>query len=285
VPGRWPQGLAAFTMACVNVSLLHRAAFVACCVIFTNTAHAHDTWLAPKQFHVERPAEVVLTVSSGMEFPNLDHAIKPDRVALARQRTGAGDTADLTNRFEAAHALELRGRAAEGVTTFWTVLHPRPSEIKPEQVVEYVEHLGLADPAAATGAWERSGRAAVKYRYIKYAKSFTRAGTGMMDARAWAPVGMRLELVPETDPTHAKAGGSIRFVLLDRGKPLARYPVALVSEGKAKSFVTDAKGRVSIDIAKAGAHMLRATTLVDSAEPETRWDVHFATLTFFVSDV
>jgi uncharacterized GH25 family protein len=267
----------------MNASSLHRVASVACFVILTSAAHAHDTWLAPKQFHLERPGEIILTVSSGMEFPKLDHAIKPDRVASARGRVTAGGTTDLTNRSEAAHALELRGRAAEGVTTFWTVLHPRPSEIKPEQVVEYVEHLGLPDPTTATGAWERSGRPAVKYRYIKYAKSFTRAGTGRADARGWAPVGMRLELVPETDPTRAKAGGSIRFVLLDRGKPLGRYPVALVSAGKAKSFVTDAKGRVSIDVAKPGAHMLRATTLVDSAEAETRWDVHFTTLTFFVT--
>lgn len=264
------------------MTLLHRLAILACVAVAAVSAHGHDTWLAPTQYVAAKPADMILTLSSGMAFPKLDHAIKPERLATAKQRTASGVTSDLRERSEAAHALELRARAADRVSTYWTVLHPRPSEIKPEQVREYVEHLGIADPRAAIAAWEQGGRPALKYRYIKYAKSFVRAGD-TAEPRSWSAVGMQLELVPESDPTRVTAGASIRFLLLSEGKPLARYPVALVHESGTKTFVTDAEGRVTVGIEGSGPQMLRATTLVDSAAPDARWDVHFTTVTFFAA--
>ena len=244
--------------------------------------HAHDTWLAPDRARAAAAGPVTLSLSSGMEFPKLDHAIAPDRVASAKWQR-AGDRGALPTGTSAAHALEFRADAAQGITIYSVVLHPRPSKLKREQVREYVDHLGIPNAKEVFAAWEQSAKSEeTGYRYMKYAKTFVRTGASD-SSRAWAePAGMRLELIPQNDPTAVTSGGTLDVVLLDRGKPLPRYPVALLRE-RAKepvSAVTDAEGRVRLTLPAAGRYMLRATTLEPSADTTARWDVHFTTMTF-----
>lgn len=247
---------------------------------------AHDTWIAPDRFHVAAPARVTLSLTSGMEFPKLDHAIQKDRIAIAKLRTSGGDDVDLEASAPGPNALELVSQLkTPGVTVLWIVLHPRPSELKPEQAREYVEHLGLADSESVIAAWERKPEPkSLRYRYTKYAKTFVRVAGREARDNWTTPVGMRLELVPEDDPTRRRAGDSIHFVLLDRGRPLAKYPVFLVREGKNDpvSYTTDHQGKLRASLPGAGRYMLRAATLEASSVPDTEWDVHFTTVTFEV---
>lgn len=243
-------------------------------------AFAHDTWLAPERYHQVSPGAVTLSLTSGMSFPELDYAIKPDRVGAAKARNALGETADVETTSEKEHALELTGTVGDGVTTFWATLHPRPSELEAEQVREYVDHLGLSNPEEVLAHWETKGAAGVNYRYIKYSKTFVRAGVAK-ENQVWSEAtGMRLELVPETDPTRLTVGGTPRFLLLEEGKPLPRYPVSVIHDGGTRVYRTDAEGRLTIDVPAAGPYLVRGTTLVPSAVRDTEWDVHFTTLTF-----
>jgi uncharacterized GH25 family protein len=243
-------------------------------------ALAHDTWLAPDLYHRVSPGAVTLSLTSGMNFPDLDHAIKPDRVAVAKARDASGRTADMKTMTEREHALAFRRDVAGGVTTFWVVLDPRSSQLEPGQVREYVEHLGLLDTEAVMTAWEKKGKANVQYRYIKYSKTFVRAGQAKTDDGWSEPAGMRLELIPEEDPTRLRAGQTLRFLLLDEGTPRAEYPVSVIAAGGTRAYRTDDRGRVTIDVAAAGPYLVRATTLTPSAVPNAEWDVHFTTLSF-----
>lgn len=245
---------------------------------------AHDTWLAPARFHAVRPEVVTLSLSSGMEFPKLEHAIATDRVAAARWRS-VRSRGDLPSGASAAHALEWQAEAEKGVTVFSVVLHPRPSKLKREEVREYIDHLGIPNADAVFAEWERTSKQEeTGYRYMKYAKTFIRAGA-TDNSRVWAePAGMRLELVPQNDPTALLSGATLDVLLLEQGKPLARYPVTLLVEGaKAPTVaVTDAEGRVRIALPSSGRSMLRATTLDTSTEKASAWDVHFTTMMFKV---
>lgn len=246
--------------------------------------HAHDTWLAPDRFRAAAASPVTLSLSSGMEFPKLDHAISPDRVASASWQT-ARNRGALPNGTPAAHALEFRADAAEGITVYSVVLHPRPSKLKRAQVREYIDHLGIPNANEVFAAWEQTAQPEeTGYRYMKYAKTFVRT-VAPGSSRAWAePAGMRLELIPKNDPTSMTSGGRLDVLLLDRGKPLPRYPVALLREGAKEpvSAVTDAEGHVRLTFPLAGRYMLRATTLEPSADPAAKWDVHFTTMTLQV---
>lgn len=244
--------------------------------------HGHDTWLAPDRYHAAAPGPVTLSLSSGMEFPKLDYAIAPDRVASANGQTALHRGA-LPAGTSSAHALEFRADAVQGITMYSVVLEPRPSKLKREQVREYVDHLGIRSADEVFAAWQQTAKTEeTGYRYMKYAKTFVRIGASD-PSRAWArPAGMRLELVPQNDPTSVTPGSTLDVVLLDRGKPLSRYPVSLLREGGKDPFtaVTDAEGRVRLGLTAAGRYMLRAAVLEPSADVSAMWDVHFTTMTF-----
>lgn len=247
--------------------------------------HAHDTWLAPSQYRAAAASPVTLSLSSGMEFPKLDHAIAADRVASAKWQT-ASNRGELASGQSAEHALEFRADARDGITVYTVVLHPRPSKLKREQVREYIAHLGIPNADAVFEDWQRTSKSEeTAYRYMKYAKTFVRTGTADASRVFAEPAGMRLELVPRQDPTSLAAGGTLDVVLLDRGKALARHPVALLREGSKEPIAatTDAEGRVRLALPASGRYMLRATVLEPSEDKTTAWDVHFTTMTFEVS--
>ena len=247
---------------------------------FAWQSSAHDTWLVPERFHRSESGAVTLSLTSGMEFPQLEHAIKRDRVAIAEARGESGRLVEVRVSGDAAKSLTLKAQAPRGVTAFWVVLQPRPSELKAEQVREYVDHLNVPDPAAMYEAWRKKGATALNYRYTKYAKTFVRAATSG-GSRSWSDaVGLRLELVPENDPTRLTAGQTLRLVLFDEGKARWRHPVSVINGGATRMYMTDDDGRVTIDVRSAGQYLVRATTVEPSAIPTSEWDVHFTTLTF-----
>ena len=55
-------------------------------LVFTMAASAHETWLAARLPSVSVGQMVHLDVTSGMSFPELDYAIRPERVNVASFR-------------------------------------------------------------------------------------------------------------------------------------------------------------------------------------------------------
>lgn len=272
---------------CENAALMNgrsRSLALVSLLVLAAPIHAHDTWIAPAEYRATAAGPVTLSLSSGMGFPELDHAIATDRVAAAKWRSVQG-SGDLSSPSPGAHALQWEAKAGEGVTQFSVVLHPRPSKLKREQVREYIDHLGIPNADAVFAEWQRTSKSEeTAYRYMKYAKTFVRAGAAAASSEWATPAGMRLELVPQSDPTSLEAGGTLDVVLLDRGKPLARYPVAMLCEWAKDPIgaTTDAGGRVRIALPSSGRCMLRATVLGPSEDKAAAWDVHFTTMTFDV---
>ena len=65
------------------------------------------------------------------------------------------------------------------------------------------------------------------------------------------------------------------------GAPLAGFPLNAVAanETKGETRQTDAEGRVSFRLNKAGAWLLRGTDIRKSTKPDTDFESHFVTLT------
>lgn len=246
-------------------------------------ASAHDTWMVPNASGVRPGSVLTLDLTSGMSFPVLDHAIKPDRIARASLRL-SGKATEIHDRSPAKNSLRLSAAAREnGIATIWVDTKPKDIELRPEQVREYLGEIGVWDTVGRE--WEKGGPKSWREIYTKHAKTFVRVGDPGAD-RSWAEsVGAVLEIVPESDPTTLRAGDEFPVRVFWEGQPLPDFPLGLVGAGEKTGAIrkTNSAGQVSFALGRAGWWLLRGTRLTRSAQVEVDWESHFATLTFLVT--
>jgi uncharacterized GH25 family protein len=245
-----------------------------------SAALAHDTWILPAPGSVRPGAAVSFDMTSGMAFPTLDHAIAADRLAAASFRL-RGKTFEIPTRTASAHALKLTATLGEsGIAAVWAESKPKFIELTPKQVDEYLEEIGAMDTVGRE--WKARG-AGARWRenYTKHARTFVQVGEPGQDSSWKEPVGMAFEIVPEQDPTALLSDDRLTVGLLKNGKPLADFPVGLVAAGAKTGSIqrTDAQGRASFRLDRAGWWLLRATHIERSSKPGLDWESHFTTLT------
>lgn len=245
-------------------------------------ATGHDTWVLPGKSAVPPNTSVTLEVTSGMSFPALEVAVTPDRL----DRTGlrlAGTTTPLANTHLAEKSLRVTAALSQtGIATLWVESKPRATERTSEQMSEYLDEIGADE--AIRREWRDSGRETFRGHYTKHAKTFIRVGELQQDQSWGKPVGMRLEILPEKDPTTLSIGDEVSFRVLREGKPLPGFALAAVAAGEKRTTMhrTDEQGRVSFQFDRKGWWMLKGTELRRSAGPEADWESRFTTLTFEV---
>ncbi len=244
---------------------------------------AHETWILPASMRVPTGRPVALSLTSGMAFPADDFAIQPARVARAQVRTGG--------RIEQLPKPQLQSMALRylwtprnaGVATIAIELAPRTLELEPNLIGEYFDEIHATD--AVIAEWDAVPEPK-RWResYIKHATSFIHVGAAVRDGSWAAPLGLGLEIVPETDPTALVAGANFRVRVLRRGAPLPGFSIGVQREGeKASNFVpTDKNGRAWIQLPRAGRWILFGTDLRRVREPGLEWRSDFVTTTIGV---
>jgi uncharacterized GH25 family protein len=148
---------------------------------------------------------------------------------------------------------------------------------------EYLDEIGAPEVIRQQWANAKTPR---RWRelYTKHSKTFVRAGEAQSD-HSWAePVGMRLEIVPEKDPTTLRVGDELAVQVLKNGTPLGGFSLGIVSARDAKGKIqkTDAKGRATFRLDRGGRWLVRVTELRKSSRSGLDWESDFTTLTFQV---
>ena len=265
------------------MKISHRFQWVSALAFYfalSTLSFAHDTWLIPKRFAIDKGSSITLDMSSGMAFPSPLNAISPDRIDHALFRL-SGQQTDLNYKVSTKKSLRFNTQLnTSGIAALWVELKPRTIELSPKKVKQYLHEIGADESVQAQ--WDAIP-APKRWRetYTKHAKTFVKVGTGVADTSAWSePVGLLLEIVPETDPTTLKAGDTFAFRVLKKGKPLAHFAVGVVHENSHKAQVekTDEQGRVSFQLNQAGRWLLRGTELRKSTQADTEWESSFTTL-------
>jgi uncharacterized GH25 family protein len=260
-------------------------------------ALAHDTWLLPSRASVPPGQEVAFDLTSGTAFPASGTAIAGERVSAARVRLAGREDA-LPAPAAAARALRFRaplGRA--GIATVWVDLAPRELQMAPAAVAGYLAEIGAPDSVRAAYEAPPEGARRWRERYAKHAKSVVRVASPQRalppDDSSWrAPTGQALELVPDADPTALRAGDRLRVRLLAGGAAVPFHAVGVVGGGthgahgahgaQGTLVRTDAAGRATVPLPRAGRWLLRATLLRRAGDPALDWESDFATLTVAV---
>ena len=248
-------------------------------------ANAHDTWLIPtnRQAAVGKPIELRLT--SGMAFAADDFVIDGLRITRASVRLG-GSTADIAGRAPHAKALHLTWTPTKpGIATFGVSLQPKDLSLTPALVEEY-----FADINAIASVRERYAamKAPRKWRerYTKHATSYVCvAGATSPDSSWTKAINLNLEIVPEKDPTSLRAGDALPVRAFYRGAPLAGFMIGAQHDAEtAVKFVqTDATGRATVALPRAGWWLINGTHLRPSTDASREWDSDFATITISVA--
>ena len=243
----------------------------------------HDTWLLPRAAAPSPSRVVTVDLTSGMNFPQPEIPVQPDRLVKAKMRL-RGKVTDVTDFQLAERSLLLRATATEsGLAAIWVQSKLRSIELKPDEVLEYLDEIGAS--ADVRKAW-REAPEPKRWResYSKGAKVYIRSGPDD-EQKAWAePVGLPLEILPETDPTRLRVGSELSVRVLRNGATAKGFSLGLVGEGEtsATAYVTDEQGRARLRLPRAGRWLVRGTDLRRSSATDTDWESCFTTLTLEV---
>lgn len=234
-------------------------------------AFAHDTWFAPSRSPVR--GQVRVELSTGNRYPVQETSPGASSLVGAQCRTGAGRTLALRPVGASPKWLDLRGNAPDAVSC-WAELRPFDIELDDRLVQVYFDEI--RPPADVREAWKRMHAAGLAWResYRKFARIELQPQRGV----ARRPVGLPLELVVLGDAP-LRVGAPVDFQLLRDGRPLAGFPIELVSERSPIGVwrETDAEGRLRHVLPFAGQWLLRGTE-VRLADDGERWTSRFVTL-------
>lgn len=220
-------------------------------------AEGHDLWLEPRAFQVPAGSRLALSVMLGEALRVEERRPLTLDPVVRFTRFGPGSDGDDLMRDPAPNLSDPGTHliVMERVTATAALDGPK--------FQTYLEEEGHLDQALDR---IRAGEQlhAVRERFSRHLKTWVRVGEG--PARAEGPVGMRLEIVPEKDPTRLAAGEELAVRLLFEGEPLPGTRVVLASRGSNPSERpsmgrTDAQGRVVLRVPSKGVQMIRATHL------------------------
>jgi uncharacterized GH25 family protein len=135
---------------------------------------------------------------------------------------------------------------------------------------------GVLAARAARGAGGESGRE----RFSRCAKALLRVGDSAQVPDL--PVGLRLELIAETDPYALAGGGELALALVFEGAPLSGSLVeAYGPGGRRRAARSGADGRVRFDLDAAGPWLVTAVHMVPApAASGADWESVWASLAF-----
>jgi len=247
------------------------------------TVNAHDTWLLPDKYKAPLGNTVMLHLTSGMEFPKLDHAIRQERVHQSHVRIG-GAKRQLAQATPEEHSLRYRLEAENGgIASAWITLKPKLIALNDSQVNEYLDEIGASESIRKTWSEMKQPR---QWReiYTKHAKTYLIFDLKSDDS--WRiHCGQTLEILPRTDPTAIKAGDVLKVTVLKNGSPFPEFVLSALREGekKAQKLKTDSHGEAQVKCNEAGQWLLRGTDLRLSQQKDVEWESDFCTLTVQVA--
>lgn len=266
---------------------MKRVLSIACGVLaMVLVTAAHDTWLVPAQFRVRAGQAVKVALNTSEDFPTSDSAAAPDRIARFEAVTAAG-RAEVTGYRVEEKSLVAEVTPGEGLTQVAAVTHPRLIVLKREDFHTYISEEGLESivvARAARGQTDSEGRE----RYSKVAKLALCAGDASEGRGYRQPLGLRLEIVPLTNPCGLRAGDVLVVRVLFEGRPLSDVWVGAGTAGTHGHHYpfrqrTDADGRVMVPLERAGAWFVRVLHMVPATEfADADWQSWFSTYTFGV---
>ena len=255
--------------------------------LITGPVLAHDYWLAPERFAVEKGGELVVRLFVGMDLePDTERELQKDMTERFVLVAADGAETDLLDGATFGGKPVLRRKlATPGARLLRMDRAVAHIELEDEKFTEYLEHEGLADAAklrAKVGHREKE-----RERYRRYLKSLVAAAPaphskGLHDR----PLGQKIEILLLDDPFRERPGEPLRAKVLFDGKPLAGRTVWANHRDDETGFVklearTDENGVATFRPERPGLWVVRLIHMrVCPDEKVADWESFWASFSF-----
>ena len=244
----------------------------------------HDMWLEAERFLVSAHQEVLIRNGNGTIYVRSENAVAPDRIARLLALGSGGEAVQPGKPFVDGDWLAFQLKTGRP-GNYWVGLAtlPRVLKMSADDFNHYLEHDGLPHVLAERRKKGIAARAESE-RYSKYVKAYLQAGeeAGSNHDR---PLGLKIEIVPLSNPYRLEPGQELPVQVLFEGRPLEGF---LIHSGRAgekeegEGNYTDSQGRASIPIDAAGRWYLRGIHIFQVDGQEHSYESYWATLTFGV---
>jgi uncharacterized GH25 family protein len=161
--------------------------------------------------------------------------------------------------------------------------NPYPVALEAAKFEDYLRDEGLE---AIIESRKKNGQSAApgRERFYRCAKALLDTPSAAPSTLFATPLGFTLELVPGRNPYSLHAGGELPLSISFRGKPMANILVVAMSKDDPEKAVrarTDAKGRATLRLARAGFWLIKAVHM-EPAPPDSGvdWESWWASITF-----
>jgi hypothetical protein len=253
---------------------------------------AHDMWLVPRSHIVDADSDIRVVVAVGMDFPNSEHAIAPQRLTPLAICDGSGIDEFRFSHSEADKQTTITiTPSREGAWIIGCSTRPNRIELEAGEFNSYLLHDGM--PHVLAGRIERGEleRDAIE-QYSKYTKTLVVSGQAepaSLDAAVATPVGHRLEILLERNPHACRPGTTLTAQVLFDGEPLPHANLCWDHPGNGHDFSghswTDPKGKAMVPLARPGLMTLRLVHMTRPEGAEHEWESFWSSFTFVVDGV
>jgi len=244
-------------------------------------ATAHEFWIEPANFRppVGKPLDVRLLV--GQEFRGDTMIYLPDSFERFVTVTARG-----TQKVSGLPGDDPAARLTPDEPGHLLIAYQSTRyalDMDASTFEKYLEKEGL-DAIRSLRAQRGEGNKPVHEVYSRCAKSLLAVGGRDDGLDARRPIGLRLEIVPQTPVYKLPRGQALEVQLLYEGRPLANARLVAFSKKKLKSQPTqrtDAEGRARFVLPHADIWMLSAVHMIPApADARADWESFWASLSF-----
>ena len=254
---------------------------------FSSPAIAHDFWITPQSYQIKKQGAVPVSIMVGHPKDRSRWALNPHRVISLKSISEDG-IADHQERMDTLlpNGDLLLSFKQPGTHLMMIETTSAKSILPAETFNDYLKEEGLTPIAAdreRKDAQNKEGREI----YSRRGKAIIQIGELDKDAANYVtrPVGMTLEIVPETNPYALSADEPLTSITYYRGKPIEGVTIGLISLDTEAGLVavkkTNKKGEVTFKRPETGQWMLHAVwsdPLEDTTQAD--YDTIFSSLSF-----
>ena len=251
-------------------------------LITASHSYAHDFWIEPSSFRPQVGQTVTLRLRVGEHF--LGDPVARDPQAIVNFFATDDDEVRPVQGVAGSDPAGILLLRRPGTVMIGYRTRPGPVQLEAEKFEKYLREEGLERIIAirASRGEQKKPGSEIFSRSVK--SLLIVEGKQSTSGFATKPLGLTLELIPETDLSHLPVKSPSRFRLLFSHKPLGGALVTAInrqSPSRTISSRSDTKGRVLLALDSPGEWLVKAVHMIPAATGSgADWESIWTSLTF-----